>query len=360
MRILMLATDRRVFEEGSGVRSRMVDYGTIVDELTILVFGAQKPIQENLSPNVSVVGIVGKNPFRIWSAIKTKAQEGTYDLITAMDPFEVGFFALRIGKKLGLPVELQIHTDIFSRHFANESYRRVFQQILSRFTLPKASCIRVASERIGADLRAGGISVPFRVLPISVDAVAIANHEISTDLHAHYPEFSKIVLSLSRLSPEKNIAGIIRAFKTVSLNVPNAGLVIVGSGTEEPALRTLVRQIGLGASVIFDSWTKDPYSYMKTADVFVSNSLYEGYGMSIIEAAILGKPIVSTAVGVIGYEIAADSVEVVPFNDDQALAGGLIRALGATPKKPVFTKPLSSKQEYLQGLQSAWKACGTN
>ena len=353
----MLSTDRRIFEEGSAVRTRMIEYGEIVDRLTILVFGTRKPFQENLSPKVSVVGVPGKNPFGVWKAIKKEAHRAPYTLITAMDPFEIGFLGLRAGRQLGIPVELQVHTDIFSRHFANESYRRVFQQWLSRITLPKASCIRVASERIAADLARNSVNRLITILPISVDSTAIANHEISTDLHARHPEFSKIVLSLSRLSPEKNITGIIRAFKSVSLNIPNAGLVIVGDGPEQPVLRKLVLELGLGASVVFESWTRDPYSYMKTADVFVSNSLYEGYGMSVVEAAIVGKPIVTTPVGVVGYELDSESVEVVDFGDDRALAAGLIRALSPSRKQPRFAKQLFSKEQYLGGLKSAWQTC---
>ncbi len=358
MNVLMLSTDRRMFEEGSAVSVRMKEYGSIVEKLTILVFGAEKELFTHVASNVAIIGVRGKNPFSIWKIIQATASSGSFNLVTAMDPFEVGFFGLRIGKKLGIPVELQIHTDIFSKHFANESFRRIFQQFLAGFTLPRASCVRVASERIAASLQDRKIAIPIKVLPIAVDASAIANHELTTDLHARYPEFSKIVLSLSRLSPEKNIAGIIRAFRQVSQKVPNVGLVIVGDGREEPVLKKLAATHGLGASVVFESWTADSYSYMKTADVFVSNSLYEGYGMSIVEAAIMGKPIVSTPVGVVGYELDAASVEVVPFEDDATVAEAIARALGSNPKIPKFTKPLLSKAAYLNSLQRAWQTCG--
>lgn len=353
----MLSTDKRIFEEGSAVSVRMKDYGEIVDQLTILVFGAKKELFTHISPKVSVIGVRGKNPLTIWKTIKATATPSAFDLVTAMDPFEVGYFGVRIARKLGIPLELQVHTDIFSQHFGNESYRRIFQQFLASRTLPKASCIRVASERIKQVLVEKDIVVPIKVLPIAVDAVAIANHEITTDLHALHPEFSKIVLSLSRLSPEKNISGIIRAFAQVAAQVPNAGLIIAGDGPDEPVLKKLATSLGLGASVVFKPWTHDPYSYMKTADVFVSNSLYEGYGMSIVEAAIMGKPIVSTDVGVVGYELDSKSIEVVPFADDRALTEALVGALRSNPKRPQFTKSLMSKEEYLENLETAWRSC---
>ncbi len=104
----------------------------------------------------------------------------------------------------------------------------------------------------------------------------------------------------SRLEPEKNIVLAINAMCEVVKQRPQVGLVIVGSGSEEQQLKLKVRNCGLAANIIFENWIDKStlYSYYKTTDLFLSTSLYEGYGLTLAEAQAAGCPIISTDVGV--------------------------------------------------------------
>jgi 1,2-diacylglycerol 3-alpha-glucosyltransferase len=77
-------------------------------------------------------------------------------------------------------------------------------------------------------------------------------------------------------------------------------LIIVGSGPRLASLRALATKLGISGSVAFESWVDQPTiaSYYKTADLFLNTSLFEGYGMTLVEARAAGCPIVSTDVGV--------------------------------------------------------------
>jgi 1,2-diacylglycerol 3-alpha-glucosyltransferase len=157
------------------------------------------------------------------------------------------------------------------------------------------------------------------VRPIKVDVEKFKNPVITIDLRKKYSQFSKIVLMISRLEPEKNMIMALEAFKKVIEKIPTAGLVIVGKGNEENVLIQKAIQLGIQKSVIFEGWQNDTPSYYKTADLFLSTSWYEGYGVTFAEAQAAGTKIVSTDVG-IAREIGATIVDWKP----ESIASGII------------------------------------
>jgi glycosyltransferase involved in cell wall biosynthesis len=96
--------------------------------------------------------------------------------------------------------------------------------------------------------------------------------------------------------------------------IPPVGLVIVGSGSEESELKNLAQKLGIENAVIFEGWQNNLASYYKTCDCFLVTSWYEGYGMTLVEAAAVGTKIVSTDVG-IAKEVVA---EVVGYRPEDA------------------------------------------
>jgi glycosyltransferase involved in cell wall biosynthesis len=104
----------------------------------------------------------------------------------------------------------------------------------------------------------------------------------------------------SRLEKEKNIELAIDAWQSVVKSFPKAGLVIVGRGSEVLDLKKMVVSKSLTKSIVFEDWVDKGtlYSYYKTADIFLNTSLFEGYGMTLVEAQSAGCKIVSTDVGV--------------------------------------------------------------
>lgn len=92
--------------------------------------------------------------------------------------------------------------------------------------------------------------------------------------------------------------------------------MVVGSGPEK------LKKV---KNVVLENWVDQEtlFSYYKTADIFLSTSLYEGYGMSMVEARAAGCPIVATDAG-IAPEIAA---RVCPVGDAECLAVGIVDVL---------------------------------
>lgn len=87
----------------------------------------------------------------------------------------------------------------------------------------------------------------------------------------------KIIATTGRLSRQKGQWHLIRAFSEVVKKVPNALLIIIGSGELENYLKDLSKSYGLEDRVYFTGHASNPYKYLKKADVFVLPSLYEGF-----------------------------------------------------------------------------------
>lgn len=102
-----------------------------------------------------------------------------------------------------------------------------------------------------------------------------------------------LVVTVGRLSPEKDFATLIEAM-AVARRSRAVRLAIVGDGAERATLETLAVARGIGDSVQFLGFQADPTPWLLKASLFVSSSLYEGFGNVIAEALAAGAPVVAT------------------------------------------------------------------
>jgi glycosyltransferase involved in cell wall biosynthesis len=363
MKILSISTDRKVFEEGSAVRARLIEYGGLVEELHVIVFAKHSLNlkQEKIAPNIYLYPTNSFSKFThicaaISQARSLKRSGLTFDLVTTQDPFEAGIAGLKSANIFNAGLHIQIHTDFMSKYFAQESLLNRARVCIAKFVIPRANAIRVVSERIKNSLVASGYTLhPISVLPIFV-AKTQSDGTAGPDLDRKYPQFDFRALVVARLAPEKNVASAIEAMASIIKYKPNAGLVIVGDGPERTRLEKLAAQLGITENVIFEGWRDNIVSYYKMADVLVLPSLYEGYGMVAAEAALAGCPVVMTDVGCAGNLIIdGQNGLVVPVGNTKALVGALVRIISGELKFIAKPLQLPTKQEYLDAYKKSWQ-----
>ena len=139
--------------------------------------------------------------------------------------------------------------------------------------------------------------------------------DFSADLKNHIgrvPFFT--FFSAGRLSPEKNHSRLINAFAVVHEKNPNTRLVIAGEGPLRAQLEEEIVELGLTESVKMVGHTKNPYKLMNFADVFVLSSDYEGQPMVLLEALVLGIPVITTSFGSVRGALPRDVGKIVPAN----------------------------------------------
>ena len=103
----------------------------------------------------------------------------------------------------------------------------------------------------------------------------------------------KIILSIGRLSKQKNHDLLIKSFAEVR-KIINCKLIIIGEGKLKKNLIKLSKNLNISDYVNFVDKTDNPYQYFNNSDLFVLSSLWEGFGLVLIEALYCEKKIVAT------------------------------------------------------------------
>lgn len=103
------------------------------------------------------------------------------------------------------------------------------------------------------------------------------------------------IISVGRLSQVKGFDRLINVIKKINENFDKkVHLYIVGSGALKESLKKQVTDFGIEKNVTFLDFKKNPYKYVKQADLYVCSSFREGYSTAVIESLILGVPVVTT------------------------------------------------------------------
>ncbi len=180
---------------------------------------------------------------------------------------------------------------------------------ISQFLADRAASLRGSLERI-------------RVIPNGVDLSTIRSVRASS--------VPGRIVSIARLSPEKGVDVLIRAFASVKGRVANAELHLIGDGTQRAELEVLVKELQLEKAVVFHGHQPYPEAMrlLTTGSVFALLSHGEGQGIVLLEAGAASVPCVATAVGGIPEMIKdGETGFLVGDTDAEAAAERLIRLL---------------------------------
>jgi len=170
-------------------------------------------------------------------------------------------------------------------------------------------CTGVPLERIG-------------VIPLGVDLQRFQPAAPLDTRHANRP----YLLHVGQAYPHKNLARLIQAFAVVAASEPDLQLVLAGKPhpSESPRLQALVHERGLGQRVQFRPYvpSEELPELMAGALAFVYPSLWEGFGLPVLEAMASGTPVL-TSLGSGTEEAAGDAALLVDPWDPGALAAAL-------------------------------------
>jgi len=147
-----------------------------------------------------------------------------------------------------------------------------------------------------------------------------------------------VFVCVARLAYPKNQALLIKAFYPVVEKHRSARLVLVGDGPDRAALETLSADLGVARNVTFLGVREDVADILAASDVFVMTSDWEGYPLSLLEAAAAGLPAVSTDVGAISEIVRSDKTGIlVPSQDESALTQAMMTMMGNARLRRTFS-----------------------
>lgn len=107
------------------------------------------------------------------------------------------------------------------------------------------------------------------------------------------------LITVSRLVLQKNLTTMLKMVKQLQNMGYSTDLQILGVGPEQSSLNRLSNQLGISQSVNFLGEKEDPTLFIREADVFILTSLYEGFGLVLLEAMDVGIPIVASRISAI-------------------------------------------------------------
>ena len=104
----------------------------------------------------------------------------------------------------------------------------------------------------------------------------------------------KYLLSVGRLTKQKDFDNLIVAFSFIKDQIPDYKLIIIGDGHLKNELQNLVEHLGLKKRIILTGWKNNLEKYYLNSKLFILNSVYEGFGNVLIDAINYDLPIITT------------------------------------------------------------------
>ncbi len=275
--------------------------------------------------------------------------------------FEPFFLALPIYKKYLTVVTVHDLTPIvFKKHFPR-GLRGEIKWQMQRYALKKANAIITDSNCSKKDI-VKHVGVPAEKVSVVYLAAGeefkiISNQQsIVSNLREKYSLPEKFVLYVGDVTWNKNLPRLIEAIKSINVPLVMVGKALVSEDFDRnnPWNRDLVRVQNLAKNdktiikLGFIS-TEDLVGVYNLATVFAMPSLYEGFGLPILEAMSCGCPVITTKEGSLG-EVAGDAALYVDGYSKESIAKGI---------SEVFENPILQKKLLQEGLKRvnefSWK-----
>jgi glycosyltransferase involved in cell wall biosynthesis len=280
-------------------------------------------------------------------------QMRTMDVIHVHHPFFSGPLALRCCKPCGIPMVYTNHTrfDVYAQHYLPAYVPEALGHTFLQAYLPGfcARCDLVISPSPGIVdvLRRLGVAAPVKVIPNGIDLAPFQQPPRQfTRAELGWPEEAVVLVYVGRLSPEKNLAFLLRAFAGAVSACRDLVLVLVGDGPEMDSLRDQARRLGVGRCVFFVGAVehRDIPGYLARADVFVTPSVSETFGIATVEGMAAGLP----ALG-----IASPGVEDLIVDGDNGFLSGPDRASFAARLVRLVMEPETRRRMAERARESA-------
>lgn len=210
-------------------------------------------------------------------------------------------YARRIAKATGASLIHTYHTlyEQYTEYVpVGKTLSKAALGCLMRLRLKEVDRIVAPTKKVEHTLREYGIGLDIDVIPSGI-CLERFREEVSEEMIRNLKEKydigveAKVLLSLGRLGAEKRIDELIRAMKEISLKRKDMMLVIVGDGPARAELEHLVKELGIEAYVRFTGMAKpdEVAQYYHLGDIFVCASTSETQGLTYIEAAASGLPL---------------------------------------------------------------------
>lgn len=287
-----------------------------------------------------------------------------FDVIHSITP-KAGVLAMTAGLLAGVPVRMHTFTGQVwaTRRGALRAFLKLMERYVARcathvladsrsqadFMVAHGTASAQRMEVLGAGSICGVDTQRFRPRP---EAIAAVRGRLGIPLDA------VVVLYVGRLHPDKGLAELGRAFEDVAARRPGLHLVLVGP--DEGGLARLQEGVALARDRVHAvGRSAEPEMYMAAADLLCLPSYREGFGLSLLEAAATGLPVLASRIyGIVDAVEDGETGLLVPARDSAALAQALDRLVDDAALRTRLGRAGRERAERVfskEVMQDAWR-----
>ena len=124
--------------------------------------------------------------------------------------------------------------------------------------------------------------------------ISLINHLKKEQVNSDFLKDQKFILSIGRLTKQKNFLFLIECFNQINKKYPDYKLIIIGEGELETKIKEHINQLNLNSKILILPFQKNIFKYLKKCECFILSSLWEDPGFVLIEAASAETPIISS------------------------------------------------------------------
>jgi len=245
---------------------------------------------------------------RIWTGYSAAfstaidAAVSEYDVVHIHELWHyLNYSAARAAERHGVPYVVTTHGNLAPEALAAKSLRkRAYWTLVQKNILEKAAVIQVHSRRELEDVRATGVSTALTVVPngVTVPEVSDVGQGEFKRKYVHLNE-KRVILFLGRILPIKGLELLAEAFSVLAGEFPDIHLIIAGPGEDGQTMQNVERVFAQNGVEDRITWTglvgeAEKVVLYELADLFVTPSLSESFGLVAAEAMAAGVPVVMT------------------------------------------------------------------
>lgn len=252
---------------------------------------------------------VARKKFQSQNVVSIGHSYGAYKILQYLSSFKT-YYCVRQDYSMNVN-----HSKGLKKFFKTRKYRKLFDK---QNILTVSNGIAQGFLSIGVKPRS--INVFYNPIPkLKLEQDSIQDADIKP---------GNYIVCVGNLSSRKNPALLLQAAAPILQEYKAMKIKFLGEGQLKNTLEKMATDLDIAEQVDFAGWTQNPYPYIKHAKVLAMTSNMEGFGRVLLEALLLGTPVVSTN---------------CPSGPSEIMTGKLAR----------FLVPLGDVKKYEQALRRA-------
>jgi len=274
-------------------------------------------------------------PMGLWRGLAL-ARRQSFDVINTHFVVPTGPLGDWLSRRLDIPNVLSLHGgDLYDPSKASSPHKHGFLRRPIAKLLRRAELVIAQSRDTAGNVRKiYGVEREVGLIPLGIDRPP--QHIRGSRTQFGIPENAFVLVTAGRIVARKATTQLVQMLTTLKSASPEVHLLVVGDGPEADPVRRLAAELGVSERLHMLGYVpdEDKYKAYSAADIFVSTSQHEGFGLVFLEAMAFGLPVVCyNRGGQTDFLATPATGAVVPLNDLNAFTAAVRELHGSGERR---------------------------